>query len=119
MAVKPHAPPGLTADRRFADLKRTLGDLGLVRPGSLVVRYMPCGRPTCHCMADPPILHGPYYQWTHKLKGKTVTRRLSKAQAAACQAWLRNHRTLKATVRKMEALSLKETDRILRTISEP
>jgi hypothetical protein len=47
-----------------------------------------------------------------------VTRRLSKAQATACREWLRHHRHLKATVRKMEALSLKETDRILRTISD-
>jgi hypothetical protein len=70
-------------------------------------------------MADPPALHGPYYQWSHKIRGKTVTRRLSKAQAAVCREWLRNHRQLKATVRKMEALSLKETDRILRTISDP
>ena len=48
---------------RFADLTRTLADLGLVRPGSLVERYMPCGRVPCKCMADPPALHGPYYQW--------------------------------------------------------
>ena len=103
---------------RFTDLTRTLADLGWVRPGSLVERYMPCGRVNCKCRADPPVLHGPYYQWSHKIGGKTVTRRLSKAQAAACREWLRNHRHLKATVRKMEALSLKETDRILRTISD-
>jgi hypothetical protein len=70
-------------------------------------------------MADPPALHGPYYQWSHTIRGKTVTLRLSKAQAAVCRQWLRNHRELKAMVRKMEALSLKETDRILRTISDP
>jgi hypothetical protein len=107
-----------SVETRFADLKRALANLGLVRPGSLVERYMPCGRPSCKCMAAPPALHGPYYQWSHKIRGKTVTRRLSKAQAAVCREWLRNHRHLKATVRKMEALSLKETDRILRTISD-
>lgn len=107
-----------SADTRFVDLKRTLAALGLVRPGSLVERYMPCGRPSCKCMANPPALHGPYYQWSHKIRGKTVTRRLSKAQADTCREWLRNHRRLKATVRKMEALSLTETDRILRTISD-
>jgi hypothetical protein len=107
-----------SVETRFADLKRALADLGLVRPGSLVERYMPCGRPSCKCMGAPPALHGPYYQWSHKIRGKTVTRRLSTAQADACREWLRNHRHLKATVRKMEALSLKETDRILRTISD-
>jgi len=108
-----------TAEGRYARLKAELADLGLVRPGSLVKRHMPCGKPGCRCMGDPPILHGPYYQWTHKVRGKTVTIRLSKAQAQQCKNWIRNHRLLKKILRKMEVLSLKETDRILRTISKP
>jgi hypothetical protein len=118
MPVKPDLVRRPTVQARYATLKQTLRALGLVRPGSLVERYMPCGRPTCHCMADPPALHGPYYQWTHKIGGKTVTRRLSAAQADVCREWIANHRALKALVRRMETLSLKETDRILRTISD-
>ena len=106
-------------ESRYLLLKAELADLGLVRPGSLVERYMPCGKPGCRCMGDPPVLHGPYYQWTHKVRGKTVTKRLSKAQAERCKDWISNHRQMKTLVRKMEALSLKETDRILRTISKP
>lgn len=106
------------SERRYATLKAELADLGLVRPGSLVERYMPCGKPGCRCMADSPVLHGPYYQWTHKIRGKTVTQRLSKAQAEVCGEWIHNHREMKKVVRRMEALSLKETDRILRTISK-
>jgi hypothetical protein len=106
------------AERRYALLKAELASLGLVRPGSLVRRHMPCGKPACRCMGDPPILHGPYYQWTHKIRGKTVTMRLSRTQAQRCKDWIRNHRQLKKLLRKMEALSLKETDRILRTISK-
>lgn len=66
---------------RLGTLKAQLASLGLTRPGSLVERYMPCGKPGCRCMGDPPALHGPYYQWTHKVRGTTVTKRLSKAQA--------------------------------------
>ena len=106
-------------ENRFQVLKTELASLGLVRPGSLVERYMPCGRQGCRCMGDPPILHGPYYQWTYKIRSKTVTMRLSKAQAQRCREWIRNHRQMKKLVRRMESLSLKETDRILRTISEP
>ena len=105
------------AERRYALLKAELARLGLVRPGSLVRRRMPCGKPACRCMGDPPILHGPYYQWTHKIRGKTVTMRLSKAQARRCRDWIRNRRQMKNLLRRMETLSLKETDRILRTIS--
>jgi hypothetical protein len=104
---------------RFGTLKAEMANLGLTRPGSLVERYMPCGKPGCRCMGDPPVLHGPYYQWTYKVRGKTVTKRLSKAQAERCIVWISNHRQMKKLVRKMEALSLKETDRILRTISKP
>lgn len=31
------------------------------------------GTPGCRCKADPPQLHGPYWQWTRKVAGKTVT----------------------------------------------
>jgi len=107
------------AQSRYALLKAELAELGLVRPGSLVERYMPCGKSGCRCMGESPILHGPYYQWTYKIKGKTVTLRLSKAQADRCKEWIHNHRQMKKLVRRMEALSLKETDQILRTISHP
>ena len=106
------------AAERFRRLKEEMAGLGLVRPGSLVERYMPCGKPGCRCMQEPPVLHGPYYQWSHKVRGKTVTLRLSAAQAQACAEWIRDHRRLKKVVRQMEALSLKETDRLLRTISD-
>jgi len=68
-------------------------------------------------MGRPPQLHGPYYQWTYKVRGKTRTVRLSEAQARRCQEWIRNHRELRRLVRRMEQLSLKETDRILGAIS--
>ena len=102
----------------YEALKRQIAQLGFVRPGSLVRRFMPCGRAGCRCMADPPALHGPYYQWTHKVHGKTVTRRLSNAQAQHCEEWIRNHHQLKKILRRMEALSLKVTDRALREIPE-
>ena len=101
----------------YRRLKRQLLELGFVRPGSLVRRFMPCGNPACRCMAAPKNRHGPYYQWTYKVRGKTVTVRLSAEQARRCAEWIHNHRHLKRVVRKMEALSLKETDRILGAIS--
>lgn len=103
--------------RDYEILKQELSALGFVRPGSLVRRYMPCGKLGCRCMADPPILHGPYYQWTYQVRGKTTTRRLTRAQATRCEDWIRNYRKLRTIIRRMVALSLKETDRILRTIS--
>lgn len=106
-------PSSTDAQARFQALKAEIQKLGFVRPGSLVRRFMPCGNPTCRCMADPPQLHGPYYQWSIKVGGKTRSLRLSEEQARMCTDWIKNHKRLKALIRQMERLSLKETDRIL------
>ena len=107
------------AETKFEALKREILTLGFVRPGSLVRRFMPCGNPSCRCMGRPPRLHGPYYQWSYKVAGKTRTVRLTEDQARLCQAWARNHKRLRRLVRQMEQLSLKETDRALGAISRP
>ena len=39
---------------------------GMVLPGSITERRTRCGRRNCGCHADPPRLHGPYWQWTRK-----------------------------------------------------
>lgn len=107
------------AHERFEALKQEILKLGFVRPGSLLRRFMPCGNPACRCMGRPPRLHGPYYQWTCKIAGKTKTIRLSQEQARLCEHWARDHRRLKRLIRQMERLSLKETDRTLGAISRP
>ena len=107
------------AQSRLEALKQEILELGFVRPGSLVRRFMPCGNPACRCMGKPPQLHGPYYQWSYKIAGKTRTIRLSKEQARLCQQWVRNHKRLKRLVHQMEQLSLKETNRTLGAISRP
>jgi len=63
---------------RYETLKREVAAVGLIRRGSLVRRLVACGKPNCCCQADPPRLHGPYYQWTRKVYGKTVTVRVNK-----------------------------------------
>jgi hypothetical protein len=61
-------------------LKAALAEIGIVLRGSLTERYMPCGRAGCRCQATPPRLHGPYFQWTTKVEGKTRTVRLQAAE---------------------------------------
>ena len=109
-------PAPNAAEAQFEQLKRQILGLGFVRPGSLVRRYMPCGNPSCRCMGTPPRLHGPYYQWSYKIAGKTRSVRLSEEQAILCETWIENHRRLKSLLQQMEQLSLKETDRILGAI---
>ena len=75
-------------------LKAQIAQVGFVRSGSVVRRYMPCGKPGCRCQADPPKPHGPYWQYSHKVAGKTITRRLTPDQARLYQQWIANRRRI-------------------------
>jgi hypothetical protein len=59
--------------RRYRELAAQLAEIGFIASGSIVVRYTRCASAGCRCRADPPQRHGPYYQWSAKIDGKTVT----------------------------------------------
>jgi hypothetical protein len=103
---------------RYEALKREVVNIPPFRRGSLVRRFMPCGKPGCRCQASPPQLHGPYYQWTRKVRGKTITIRVNKAQAKLLSEWIRNGRRLDKIVRQMENVSKRLTEKMLRKARE-
>ncbi len=76
-------------------------------PGTLARRYMRCGKTTCRCKADPPVLHGPYWHWTRTIAGKTQTRTLTEEQAQRYQPWFDNTRRLRELLTELEARSLR------------
>src|SRR6266404_7770073 len=77
---------------------------GMVLPGSITERRTRCGHRNCGCRADPPRLHGPYWQWTRKVAAKTVCRWLSPGQRCDFQAWIDNDRRLRELLARLEAL---------------
>lgn len=99
--------------QRYGTLKRTVLDIGFIRRGSVVRRFMPCGTPGCSCQATPPVLHGPYYQWTRKVRGKTVTVRLTREEADLLSQWISNARQLDKIVAQMASVSMRITKRLL------
>lgn len=103
-----------TDETRYEALKRSVLALGPVRRGSLVRRFMPCGKAGCCCQASPPELHGPYYQWTRKVRGKTVTVRLTREEARLVEEWISNGRQLDRIVAQMGVVSLRITQRLLK-----
>jgi len=78
-----------------------------------------CGTAGCRCHADPPRLHGPYYQWTRKVKGKTVTVRLSEQQARLLKQWIANARRLDKTLAEMQRLSERITEPLFAAARKP
>lgn len=95
-----------------------LADTGFALPGTLSLQTYRCGKVNCRCRADPPSLHGPYAQWTRKVKSRTVTRRLSPAELADCEPLFDNAKRLRALVAELQALTLAiveaETDAVRR-----
>ncbi len=99
---------------QYRELLEQLRGLGFVSPGSVVLRETSCNKPGCKCTADPPRRHGPYYQWTKKVRGKTVSRQLTPAEAELFQGWIANRRQLQRVVREMERVSAKAGEILLR-----
>ena len=96
-------------------LARAMADIDGVLPGSVVVRRTRCGKRNCACKADPPVLHGPYIQWTRTEHGKTVTRLLTEQQMTRYQPWFDNARRLKDLVAKLEIASVHAVEQAEKT----
>jgi len=103
-----------TDAERYEALKRQVAAVPPIRRGSVVRRFMACGKPGCRCQARSPQLHGPYYQWTRKVQGKTATIRVDEEQAKLLREWIENGRHLDRLIRQMEKVSLRLTERLLR-----
>jgi len=104
----------------YQQLQDQARDLGFVAPGSLIERYTLCATPTCRCHGDPPAPHGPYFQYTRKLAGKTLTRRLNAEQAARYREWITNRRRLDELLDQMDQISRRAADLVLaRTTQDP
>jgi hypothetical protein len=106
--MEPSPAQHAARDRIAAELARA----GYALPGTLTVRSYACGKPNCRCHASPPRLHGPYAEWTRKIAGKTITRRLTPAELAEYQPLFDNAKKLRALLAELQDLTLDiiETD---------
>ncbi|MCH7483411.1 MAG: hypothetical protein IIB36_09190 [Gemmatimonadetes bacterium] len=100
---------------RLERRSQQLADVGFMLKGSLVHRFKRCSSPGCHCHAEPPRLHGPYWQWSAKVKGKTVTRVLSEDQLGRYREWMDNAQRFEEVVQNLFELSA-EADAIVRSL---
>ncbi len=103
------APAGSVAKlaklrQQYQGVQAQVHTLGYVLPGTVQKRQYRCGKPTCHCAQG--LLHGPYYQWTRKVSGKTVNVNLDPATVQQVKAWIRNNRKLRQLCHRLERTSL-------------
>ena len=101
---------------KLGRLKTSLLAIGPVAQGSILrrtIRRPDPARPGA--MKD----YGPYYQWTRKVAGKTVTVRLTKPQATLLETWISNGRRLDRILAQMQRVSHRATDRLLQRLRQP
>ena len=98
----------LTAyERVHRELAGQIAELGFMHEGTVARQRLTCGKSSCVCHSDPQRRHGPYFYWTAKVKGRTVSRLLTKEEVDLYEEWIRNRRRFRAIQRKMLALAKK------------
>jgi len=85
--------------RRFERLAARLGKTAWVLVGTIRPRWIPARR------GAPNKLLGPYYQWTFKERGKTVTVNLSASQVQAFRRAIHEQRKVEKLLAQMRLLS--------------
>jgi len=105
-------------EQRYRELAAQLPTIGMIHSGSVTRRYTRCATPGCKCHADPPQPHGPYYQWTAKVNGKTVTRRITEREADLYQEWIANDRQLRHLIDQMRQIAAKVAELTLKQAAD-
>ena len=92
--------PSLVAD--YERLKKGLAGVGLIAQGTIIPRRITKPDPSDRRKKKS---YGPYYQWTMKIKGRTVTINLSPSQVREFKKAIANNRKLENTLTRMRELS--------------
>ena len=88
---------------RYENLKNKLGNMGIILQGTITPRTITRDNPK---KPGRKKVFGPYYQWTFKVKGKTITVNLSASQAKFYQRAINNYRKMRNITQKMKDISL-------------
>jgi hypothetical protein len=87
---------------QYRRLKEGVVQIGLIALGTITPRTITRRNPEDKRRKKT---YGPYYQWTYKLQGKTVTVNLTKDQAGEFRKAIDNQRRLEGILSKMLELS--------------
>jgi len=93
-------------ENKYKQLQKELSQIGYICNGSIMSLYRKCGKPKCGCNENPETKHGPYYIWTRKEKGKTITRSLSEERFHQCQQCIENYKNMERIIEEMKKISI-------------
>ena len=99
-------------DTKIKSLKDKIIAKEWVFQGSVLNQFKQCGKITCSCYEDREYWHGPYWIWTRKVNGKTVTKTLSVNQAKMVKKSIKDMKEIKQLIEKWKKLSLQHLKNI-------
>ena len=83
-------------EKRIAQTKAKLAQLGPMLPGSISEQWNVCGTPGCRCKdPDKPVKHGPYYQLSFTVGGKSSTMFIRKEDLSEARQRLKRYQRFK------------------------
>lgn len=89
---------------------KKVAEMDYILTGTILKKFSMCGKKTCACKEDKKNWHGPYYIWTRKENGKTVTKSLSATQVKMCKKALANKKKLNEIIEQWMRESIEALD---------
>ena len=87
----------LKEERKIGQLMRKLEGLGPMLPGSISEQWNVCGTAGCQCKdPDNPVKHGPYYQLSFTVGGKSSTMFVKKEDLPEARRRIKRYKEFKA-----------------------
>ena len=96
--------------KEFNQIKNELLEIKPFRNGTILKQWQTCNKIDCKCRENKNFRHWPYYSWTKKVKGKTVTVIVPETLIEDAKSYVDNAKLLKEITSRMSALS----DKIIR-----
>lgn len=88
-------------EKRLAEQRAALSRTSDMRPGSLVERYITCGKSNCHCAQPGDRGHGPIWSLTREVAGKTVTKVIPSRAVEATRAQIAEYKRFRAMMKQL------------------
>jgi len=83
-------------ERRIEQIRKQLVQFGPMLPGSISEQWNVCGTPQCRCKApEKPVKHGPYYQLSFTVGGKSSTMFIKKENLSEARRRLKRYQQFK------------------------
>lgn len=103
----------MSSKSRIEQMKKRIAELGPVLPGSISQQWNVCGKQGCRCK-DPkePRKHGPYYQLSFTVGGRSSSMFLRKEDLAVARQAIARYRTLRQLCAQLAAEYVAQARRV-------